>query len=90
MADADEAGRARRHSALRRYVRERLPGLDPSSVSAAERRYTATREPVLRQVGPVAVAAGFSGGGFGFLPVVGRAIAELSTTGNSRPSGLTA
>jgi sarcosine oxidase len=90
VADADEAGRARRHSALRRYVRQRLPGLDPSSVSAAERRYTATRKPVLRQVGPVVVAAGFSGGDFGFLPVVGRAIAELSTTGNSRPSGLTA
>jgi sarcosine oxidase len=90
VADVDAAGRLRRRSALCRYVRDNLPGLDPRPVSAVNRQFTAAREPVLRQAGPVVVAAGFSGGRFGLLPGVGRAIAELSTMGNQRPTGLAA
>lgn len=90
VANVEESGLLRRRGALCRYALDNLPGLDPRPVSAANRRYTATREPVLRQVGPVVAAAGFSGGRFGFLPGVGRAIAELATVGNQRRSGLTA
>jgi sarcosine oxidase len=90
VAGVAESGLLRRRGALCRYVQDNLPGLDPRPVSAVNRRYTATREPVLRQAGPVVVAAGFSGGRFGFLPGVGRAIAELATMGNQRRSGLAA
>jgi len=77
----------RQLSALRRYAREWLPGVDPDAFTEISCTYTTTRDSnfVIDRIGPVAVGAGFSGHGFKFTPVVGRYLADL-TEGVRAPS----
>jgi len=65
---------------LRRYVSEWVPGADPDNFVPISCTYTTTptEDFVLDRVGPVVVAAGFSGHGFKFVPVVGRILADLA------------
>ncbi len=71
--------------ALRRYVREWLPGADPDSYEPISCTYTSTvtEDFVLDRVGPLVVGAGFSGHGFKFTPAVGRVLADLATGGTA-------
>ena len=64
---------------LERYVRDRLPGLEPVA-EPVSCTYTSTPsgEFVLDRVGPVVVGAGFSGHGFKSAPAVGRVLADLA------------
>ena len=66
-------------AALQRYAREWLPGVDWESFVPISCTYTTTPDEnfVLDRVGPVVVAAGFSGHGFKFTPTVGRILADL-------------
>ncbi|WP_411698871.1 FAD-dependent oxidoreductase [Conyzicola sp.] len=66
-------------AALQRYAREWLPGVDSESFVPISCTYTTTPDSnfVLDRVGPVVVAAGFSGHGFKFVPSVGRILADL-------------
>lgn len=82
----DAWGEAWEQRALRRYVHEWLPGADPAHIASASRTYTttATEDFVLDRTGPLVVATGFSGRGFGLLPAIGRCVADLTLTG-SRP-----
>ena len=65
---------------LQEYVRRWLPGLDADSADPISCTYTSTPtgEFVLDRVGPVVVAAGFSGHGFKSAPAVGRVLADLA------------
>ena len=67
-------------AALRRYVREWLPGADPDNAAEISCTYTTTPDTnfVLKRFGPVTVGAGFSGHGFKFAPAVGRILADLA------------
>ncbi|WP_394552669.1 FAD-dependent oxidoreductase [Agromyces sp. MMS24-JH15] len=67
-------------TALRRYVREWLPGADADRVTAISCTYTTTPDSVflLDAVGPIVVGAGFSGHGFKFTPAIGRVLADLA------------
>jgi sarcosine oxidase len=85
VAEADFLASSARWEALLRYVRDWLPGADPETMSSFERRHAIAADFVLTAAGPVTVGGGFSGRGFQFLPVVGRALAELATTGVARP-----
>lgn len=69
----------RQMDALRRYVREWLPGADPDRFVPISCTYTTTpnEDFVIDRRGAVAVGAGFSGHGFKFAPVVGRILADL-------------
>ncbi|QFZ24822.1 FAD-dependent oxidoreductase [Saccharothrix syringae] len=71
-----------RLAALRRYVRDWLPGLDADAVEPIHCTYTSTPtgDFVLDRRGPLVVAAGFSGHGFKFTPAVGRVLADLVLT----------
>jgi sarcosine oxidase len=66
---------------LQEYVRRWLPGLDAESPEPISCTYTstATGEFVLDRVGPVVVAAGFSGHGFKGATAIGRVLADLAT-----------
>ncbi|MBN1092933.1 FAD-dependent oxidoreductase [Blastococcus sp. TML/M2B] len=66
---------------LQEYVRRWLPGLDAGSPEPISCTYTstATGEFVLDRVGPVVVAAGFSGHGFKGATAIGRVLADLAT-----------
>jgi sarcosine oxidase len=66
---------------LQEYVRRWLPGLDPGSADPISCTYTSTAsgEFVLDRVGPVVVAAGFSGHGFKGATAIGRVLADLAT-----------
>lgn len=74
---------------LRARAREVFPGLDGPSVGATVCMYTTTpdehfvlgRHP---EHDNVAVAAGFSGHGFKFVPVVGEILADLALDGATR------
>lgn len=70
--------------ALREYVHEWLPGLDPADCTPISCTYTTTptSDFVLDRHGPIVVAAGFSGHGFKFTPVIGRILAGLATSGH--------
>jgi sarcosine oxidase len=74
--DVDRDGQER----VVRYVAEWFPGLQPEPVSAETCLYTTTptRDFVIDRVGPLAVAAGFSGHGFKFTPLIGRLLADLA------------
>jgi len=63
-----------------RYVEEWFPGLDAQPASAETCLYTTTaREDfVVDRAGPLIVAAGFSGHGFKFTPLIGRLVADLA------------
>lgn len=73
---ASDAARA----ALREYVAEWFPGLDPESAVEISCTYTSTPSGrfVLDRVGPVTIAAGFSGHGFKFVPAIGRVLADAA------------
>ena len=66
-------------TALRRYVREWLPGADADILTEISCTYTTTPESVflLDAAGPIVVGAGFSGHGFKFTPAIGRVLADL-------------
>lgn len=66
---------------LRDYVAEWFPGLDPDSGTEISCTYTSTASGdfVLDRVGPLTIAAGFSGHGFKFVPGIGRVLADAST-----------
>ena len=64
---------------LREYVDAWLPGLDPDDFEPVSCTYTTTPDHdfLLDRRGPVTVAAGFSGHGFKFAPVIGTVLADL-------------
>ena len=66
--------------ALRSYVEEWFPGLDPDTAVEISCTYTNTADGrfVLDRVGAITVAAGFSGHGFKFAPAVGRVLADAA------------
>jgi sarcosine oxidase len=72
----DAEGRAR----VSRYVERWFPGLDPMAVSSSTCLYTSTvtQDFVVDRSGPLVVAAGFSGHGFKFTPLIGRLLADLA------------
>jgi len=67
-------------AALREYVRHWLPGVDADATAPISCTYATTPDSnfVIDRVGPVVVAAGFSGHGFKFVPAVGRLLADLA------------
>lgn len=69
----------RQLDALRRYVEEWLPGVDPATAAPISCTYTSTasQDFILDSVGPVTIGAGFSGHGFKFTPAIGRILADL-------------
>lgn len=73
-------------AALRRYVREWIPGADPDRYEEISCTYTSTASTdfIIDSFGPVVVAAGFSGHGFKFLPALGQLIARLATAPDAR------
>jgi sarcosine oxidase len=83
----DHAIEPERARALRAYVEEWLPGVDPDSAAPISCTYTSTptSDFVLDRVGPVVVAAGFSGHGFKFTPVIGELLADLAIDGTPAP-----
>ena len=72
---------------MRAVLAERLPALAAGSVVSAACRYTMTPDEhfVIGHLpgtdGRVSVAAGFSGHGFKFVPVVGEILADLAIDG---------
>jgi sarcosine oxidase len=74
--DVEAAGRER----VVRYVEEWFPGLAPEPATAETCLYTTTptHDFVIDRAGPLVVAAGFSGHGFKFVPLVGRLLADLA------------
>ncbi|QIM15738.1 FAD-dependent oxidoreductase [Leucobacter insecticola] len=66
--------------ALRSYVAEWFPGLDPDTAAEISCTYTSTADGrfVLDRIGAVTVAAGFSGHGFKFAPATGRILADAA------------
>lgn len=67
--------------ALVRYVREWIPAANADTASAVSCTYTTTQDEnfVLDRVGPLTIAAGFSGHGYKFTTAVGEVLAELVT-----------
>lgn len=67
-------------AALREYVRHWVPGVEPDAMTPISCTYATTPDSnfVIDRVGPVVVAAGFSGHGFKFVPAVGRLLADLA------------
>ncbi|MTD16114.1 FAD-dependent oxidoreductase [Nakamurella sp. YIM 132087] len=61
------------------YAREWLPGVDAERPSAVSCLYTTTPDHhfLIDRVGPVTVAAGFSGHGFKFGPAIGDLVVDL-------------
>jgi sarcosine oxidase len=80
----DPAGRAR----VTDYVERWLPGLTPEPISATTCLYanTPTEDFVVERRGNLVIAAGFSGHGFKFTPLIGRQLATLATTPNPTPT----
>jgi sarcosine oxidase len=72
---ADPAGITR----LQEYAARWIPGVDPSAATATTCLYTSTpdRHFLVDRVGPITVAAGFSGHGFKFAPAIGELVAAL-------------
>ena len=73
-------------AAVRDHVAEWFPGLDPDTGVETSCTYTSTPNGrfVLDRVGPLTVAAGFSGHGYKFAPAIGRILAD-SATGTALP-----
>jgi sarcosine oxidase len=63
-----------------RYVRTRLPGLEPAPLAPETCLYTMTADQdfVLDREGPLVVAAGCSGHAFKFGPLLGDLLADLA------------
>jgi sarcosine oxidase len=74
--DVDADGQER----VTRYVDEWFPGLHPQPAGAETCLYTTTptEDFVVDRVGPLVVAAGFSGHGFKFVPLIGRLLADMA------------
>ncbi len=68
-------------AALRAHVAEWFPGLDPDRATDISCTYTSTASGrfVLDRVGPLTVAAGFSGHGYKFAPAIGRILADAAS-----------
>ena len=64
---------------LRAYVAEWVPGVDPSTLDPGTCLYGALAEEdfIIDRTGSLTVAAGFSGHGFKFVPLVGGMVADL-------------
>jgi sarcosine oxidase len=77
----DAAGRQR----VIDYVGDWIPGLVPRSCSETTCLYTTTpnEDFVIDRRGSLVVAAGFSGHGFKFTPLVGRWLADLVVAGKA-------
>ena len=73
-------------TALRDYVAEWFPGLDPDTAVPVSCTYTSTdtEDFVLDRRGRVVVGAGFSGHGFKFTPAVGSVLADLAEDASAR------
>jgi sarcosine oxidase len=86
----DESGTGvdgQRLRALQDYVAGWVPGVDSERPAAAPCLYTLTDDSdfVIDRVGPLTVAAGFSGHGFKFTPEIGRIVADLVLNGGPAP-----
>jgi glycine/D-amino acid oxidase-like deaminating enzyme len=70
---------------VRAFVEACLPGVDPEPVAHAACMYTMTPDEhfVLGRAGRTTFAAGFSGHGFKFAPVIGEALADLAQVGRT-------
>ncbi|MER7243611.1 FAD-dependent oxidoreductase [Kribbella sp. NPDC000426] len=77
-----------RDETLLRYVEEWYPGLDPTRSTAISCLYDNTPSAtfVIDRAGPITVAAGFSGQGFKFVPLVGAFVRDLVTGGPDTPA----
>lgn len=75
-------------AALVRYVEQWFPGLDPERSAAISCLYDNApgNRFIIDRVGPVTVAAGFSGEGFKFVPLVAEYITDLVTGGDDTPA----
>jgi len=64
---------------LRRYVEEWVPGVDPATLDSGTCLYGGLAEDdfIIDRTGRLTIAAGFSGHGFKFVPLVGRMVADL-------------
>jgi sarcosine oxidase len=73
-------------AAAARYVRQRLPGLDPAGLAAETCLYTMTSDEdfVLDRQGPIVVGAGGSGHAFKFGPLLGDILASLALGEDAR------
>jgi sarcosine oxidase len=62
------------------YVERWFPGLEPQPTGAESCLYTTTptQDFVVDRFGPLVVAAGFSGHGFKFVPLIGRLLADIA------------
>jgi len=62
------------------YAADWLPGVTPEPITEATCLYTTTptEDFVIGRYGPVVVAAGFSGHGFKFAPLIGSRLADLA------------
>lgn len=78
--------RATHQDALREYVREWMPGLDPASAVPISCTYTSTDDGtfVLDRRGRTAVGVGFSGHGFKFATGIGAVLADLALDPSAR------
>ncbi len=76
----DFAPEPTRHSALVDYVRKWVPGVDVDRLDPISCTYTTTSNAdfVIDASGRIVVAAGFSGHGFKFAPIVGGMLADLA------------
>ncbi|MEV0793902.1 FAD-dependent oxidoreductase [Kribbella sp. NPDC050459] len=77
-----------RDATLLRYVEEWFPGLDAGRSTAISCLYdnTPTSDFVIDRAGLVTVAAGFSGQGFKFVPLVGAFVRDLVTGAAKTPA----
>ncbi|AFR47280.1 N-methyl-L-tryptophan oxidase [Gordonia sp. KTR9] len=83
----DFTAEPRQLAALQDYVREWIPGVDADRPVPISCTYATTADSnfIIDRVGPVTVAAGFSGHGFKFVPAIGRLLADL-TAGKNAPT----
>ncbi|HEY7046000.1 MAG TPA: FAD-dependent oxidoreductase [Jatrophihabitantaceae bacterium] len=78
---------ATRLKTLLDYVAEWVPGVDVENWTPISCTYTSTDDEdfVVDAVGNLVLAAGFSGHGFKFAPVIGRLLADLALDGTRPP-----
>jgi len=85
----DRQVRTRETEAMRDYLRPRIPTLPGPLLRAAACMYTTTPDQhfilgLHPEYPQVALACGFSGHGFKFVPLVGEVLADLATEGATR------
>jgi sarcosine oxidase len=90
VVDPDEAADGvdpHRLATLQDYVAEWIPGVDAGRPDATPCLYTLTEDSdfIVDKVGPVTIAAGFSGHGFKFTPQIGSIVADLVLDSGSAP-----